>query len=129
MVDSVASRCSAASVVPSQERSRAVAVERRYRPRLVGDVRWASAGTGSSWKLSGGSMLSAAVTKVSKNRQVRRAISRSAWASAVDTDMRPAILGDWLVQRATTGEAIHNADSGKASGLVPCADRPCADSS
>ena len=78
MVASVASSRSAASVVPSHAKSRAVATERRYRPRLVGEVRWASAGTGSSWKLSGGSMLSAAVTKVSKNRQVRRAISRSA---------------------------------------------------
>ena len=43
-----------------------------------GEVRWASAGTGSSWKLSGGSMWSAAVTKVSKYRQVRRAIIRNA---------------------------------------------------
>ena len=93
MVASVASSRSAASVVPSQAKSRAAAAERRYRPRLVGEVRWASAGAGSSWKLSGGSMWSAAVTKVSKNRQVRRAISRRAWASAADTDIRPAIPG------------------------------------
>ena len=45
---------------------------------MVGEVRWARTGAGSSWKLSGGSMLSLGVTKVSKKRQVRRAISRSA---------------------------------------------------
>ena len=72
---------------PIQPKSRALAAESRYRPILVGEVRWASTGAGSSWKLSGGSMWSAAVTKVSKNRQVRRAISRRAWASAADTDM------------------------------------------
>ena len=43
---------------------------------------WARCGApppprGSSWKLSGGRWLSSAVTKVSKKRQVRRAISRS----------------------------------------------------
>ena len=97
-----------------------LAVDRRYRPRLVGEVRCASAGTGSSWKLSGGSMWSAAVTKVSKNRQVRRAISRRACASASDTDIRPALRGGRLVQRAIAGEAIHRAASGTARGHVPC---------
>ena len=43
---------------------------------LVGEVRCATTGLGSSWKLSGGSMWSAAVTKVSKYRQVRRATRR-----------------------------------------------------
>ena len=44
---------------------------------LVGEVRCATTPRGSSWKLSGGRWLSSAVTKVSKKRQVRRAISRS----------------------------------------------------
>ena len=39
---------------------------------LVGEVREAINGVGTSWKLSGGSMWSVAVTKVSKKRQVRR---------------------------------------------------------
>ena len=52
---------------------------------LVGEVRCAIAGFGSSWKLSGGSMWSSAVTNVSKKRQVRRAISRSACVSAAET--------------------------------------------
>ncbi len=122
MVASVASSRSTASSVPSHAKSRAAAVERRYRPILVGEVRWASAGTGSSWKLSGGSMWSAAVTKVSKNRQVRRAISRRAWASAADTDIWPASGGGRLAQRAIAGEAIHRAASGTARGHVPCPD-------
>ena len=43
------------------------------RPMLVGEVRWAMRSAGCSWKLSGGRWLSAGPTKVSKNRQVRRA--------------------------------------------------------
>ena len=92
MVASVASSRSTASVVPSPSRNRG----RRHRQEIQTDIGRArsggpATGAGSSWKLSGGSMWSAAVTKVSKNRQVRRAISRSAWASAADTDIRPAI--------------------------------------
>ena len=49
------------------------------------------AGAGSSWKLSGGSMLSADVTKVSKNRQVRRAVRLS--ASRVGVGHRQASSG------------------------------------
>ena len=52
--------------VPAQPKSRALTADSRYRPRLVGEVRWASTGRGSSWKLSGGSIWSSAVTKVSK---------------------------------------------------------------
>ena len=40
---------------------------------LVGEVRCATTGFGSSWKLSGGSIRSSGVTKVSKKRQVLRA--------------------------------------------------------
>ena len=42
------------SGVPIQPKSRAVTVASRYRPILVGDVRCATTGCGSSWKLSGG---------------------------------------------------------------------------
>ena len=38
---------------------------------LVGEVRCATTGFGSSWKLSGGSAWSSGATNVSKKRQVR----------------------------------------------------------
>ena len=43
---------------------------------FVGEVRWATTGFGSSWKLSGGSAWSSDPTKVSKKRHVRRAVRR-----------------------------------------------------
>ena len=51
---SVASSRSTISSVPIHPKSRAVTVARRYIPMFVGDVRWATVGSGSSWKLSGG---------------------------------------------------------------------------
>ncbi len=95
---------------------------------MVGEVRWASTGAGSSWKLSGGSMWSTGVTKVSKNRQVRRAISRRARASAVEIGSRPATRGDRLAQRAMAGEAIHSAANAAARGHVPRSAEPAATS-
>ncbi len=86
---------------------------------MVGEVRCATAGTGSSWKLSGGSMLSAGVTKVSKNRQVRRAMSFRLSASAAETGARSAAGSARLVHRASAGEAIHSAANGNASGHAP----------
>ena len=59
---------------------------------LVGDVRWATTGCGSSWKLSGGRAWSSGPTNRSKNRHVRRAMRRSAMASAADS-WRPADSG------------------------------------
>ncbi len=56
MVASVASMRSTASIRPSQPNSRAQAVDSSSSPRLVGEVRRARTGAGSSWKLSGGSM-------------------------------------------------------------------------
>ncbi len=44
----VASSRSTVSIIPIQPKSRAAATDKRYRPRLVGDVRWATTGTGSS---------------------------------------------------------------------------------
>jgi hypothetical protein len=49
---------------------------------FVGDVRCATTGLGVSWKLSGGKAWSSGVTNVAKYRHVRRAINRSAPASA-----------------------------------------------
>ena len=76
-VASVASRRSTISSVPIQPKSRAVTVASRYIPMFVGEVRCATTGPGSSWKLSGGSPWSSGPTNVSKNRQVRRAVRRS----------------------------------------------------
>ena len=78
-------------------------------------------GVGSSWKLSGGNMWSAGVTKVSKKRHVRRAISRKARASpSRHLQMAARRDGDRLAQRAIAGEAIQSAANGSASGHVPC---------
>src|SRR4026209_1961549 len=43
---------------------------------LVGEVRCATTAAGCSWKLSGGSQWSSGPTKVSKNAQVLREITR-----------------------------------------------------
>ena len=61
-------------------------------------------------------MLSAAVTKVSKKRQVRRAISRSALASACEIARLPASTGATLTQRAIAGESSQARMKGAATG-------------
>ena len=63
-------------------------------------------------------MLSSAVTNFSKNRQVRRAISLSADASAGVIDKWPAPGGGRLAQRATSGDSTHKAANGAAIGQV-----------
>ena len=69
---------------------------------LVGEVREATSGTGSSWKLSGGSQLSRAVTKVSKNRQVLRAVRRrKASCPGFNSGARGSI--GWLMRQAIQG--------------------------
>src|SRR5260221_13025921 len=88
---------------------------------LVGDVRWAMTGLGSSWKLSGGSMLSAAVTKVSKKRQVRRAISRSEFTSECEIGRLPASTGATLTRRAIAGE---NSQARMKGAATVIAERP-----
>src|SRR3990167_2261272 len=75
-------------------------------------------GFGSSWKLSGGSMLSASVTKVSKKRQVRRAISRNDFISTADIARLPASVGARLTQRAIAGEKNQAMRMGRATGSV-----------
>ena len=61
------------SSVLIQPNSRAQQTASRYRPILVGDVRCASVGSGTSCRLSGGRWLSPGPTLRSKKRQVSRA--------------------------------------------------------
>src|SRR3546814_10598693 len=83
---------------------------------LVGDVRCATTGFGSSWKLSGGSALSDGVTNVSKKRHVRRAMRRNSRASESDTEDRLVTVDDRLVHRASAGAISHSSKKGKTSG-------------
>ena len=59
-------------------------------------------------------MLSSAVTKVSKKRQVRRATRLSAFASLVEIESIPASKGARLIQNAIAGEAIQATTNGAA---------------
>ena len=90
--------------VPIQPKSRAVTVASRYIPMFVGEVRWATTGVGSSWKLSGGSALSSGPTNVSKNSHVRRAVRRSVSTSAAESCSAADSGGGRLTQRATSGD-------------------------
>src|SRR5215213_18149 len=87
---------------------------------FVGDVRCATTGAGSSWKLSGGSQLSSAPTNVSKKRHVRRAITRANAVSSSLNRFRSAGRG-LLAQYATSGERSQTTESvpitGSAAGL------------
>src|SRR3954462_9834132 len=107
------------STVPIQPRSRAVTADSRYIPMLVGDVRWATTGAGSSWKLSGGSQLSAAPTNVSKNSHVRRAVRRSDSISAGDSSAEATTDTGGLPPRANKGETSHSARNGTANHNAP----------
>jgi len=73
-------------------------------------------GFGSSWKLSGGSAWSSALTNVEKKRQVRRAISLSARASAADGAFVRTASHGRLLQRATAGDAAQSSRNGNAIG-------------
>src|SRR5438067_13446404 len=87
---------------------------------LVGDVRCAMSGCGSSSKLSGGSQLSSCPAKVSKKRHVRRAASLAARASFA-VNVSTSITLWRLTQCAIVGDKIHasrkGAATGKADGL------------
>ena len=61
-------------------------------------------------------MCSASVTKVSKKRQVRRAIRRKDRASAEEMSRRPASLLPRLTQRAIAGEKNQASKIGRAMG-------------
>ena len=101
---------------PASRRSRAASVERRYSPMFVGEVRWATTGLGSSWKLSGGRKCSSAVTNVSKKRQVRREASRRDRTFAADSSGSvPLCRGGRLIQCATAGAHTHTTTKGRAA--------------
>ena len=112
---------------------------------LVGEVRWATTGFGSSWKLSGGRKWSSGPTKVSKKRQVRRAVERRICALRAGEQLgrrrarraarpsgRPAgraprpgangaaIAACCRAQRARRGRRPRR----RGSTRPPCADRP-----
>src|SRR5688572_17779942 len=82
---------------------------------FVGDVRCAMTDAGSSWKLSGGNQLSSAPTKVSKKRQVRRAITRANDVSSTLNCFRSAVRG-LLTQYAISGEISQIRESGPNTG-------------
>src|SRR4051794_25722817 len=82
---------------------------------LVGDVRWATTGFGSSWKLSGGSQWSVGPTNVSKKLQVWRATRRSSFVSA-GASGTSAVGGDWLTQYPTSGARNQASRNGAATG-------------
>ncbi len=79
---------------------------------LVGEVRCATTGLGWSWKLSGGSRLSSAPTKVSKNRQVCRAIKRSPIASSGARTLRFDGRGTRLLYTAKAGASAQSSMKG-----------------
>ena len=89
---------------------------------FVGDVRCATTGLGVSWKLSGGKAWSSGPTNVAKYRHVRRAINRSAPASASVSGSVAAMVRGRLIQRATAGAATHSSEKGQRGGpgLRPC---------
>ena len=115
MVASVTSIRSTISSVPIQPKSRAVTIASRYIPMFVGEVRCATTGRGSSWKLSGGSPWSSGPTNVSKNRQVRRAVRRSGAMSAADSCSAAVSAGGWLTHLATRGDSSHSTMNGAAT--------------
>ena len=81
---------------------------------LVGEVRCATTGLGSSWKLSGGSPWSSGATNVSKKSHVRRAIRRRVSTSSFDSSPAGDAEAGRLTQRATTGESSHRTRNGSA---------------
>src|ERR1700693_3437333 len=87
---------------------------------FVGEVRWATTGLGSSWKLSGGRKFSSDVTNSSKNLQVERAVNRRVFASLAETASVSGRLGGRLIHRATAGAATHMATNGMAAGNAAC---------
>ena len=85
---------------------------------LVGEVRWATTGRGSSWKLSGGSQLSSAVTNVSKKRQLRRAAVRMICRSSPVSCSGGRVTIGRLIKRATAGERAQRTANAAATARV-----------
>ena len=85
---------------------------------LVGDVRCATTGRGSSWKLSGGSELSSCVTNVSKKRQLFRAVARMRCRSSPLSCSGCPVTAGRLIQRATAGERHQRTANVAAMGRI-----------
>ena len=82
---------------------------------FVGEVREAIVGAGTSWKLSGGSQFSCAVTKVSKKCHVLRAVRlRKVNCSAVKSGVADSM--GWLIHQAIHGAASQRPRIGRAKG-------------
>src|SRR5664279_5856998 len=81
---------------------------------FVGEVRSAITGLGSSWKLSGGSQFSCALTKVSKKCHVLRALTRKNPSCSADKFAGTRAIG-WLIHHAIHGETNHRQKTGKAA--------------
>jgi hypothetical protein len=121
----------AARTSPIQPMSCAATADSRYRPMLVGDVRWATTGCGSSWKLSGGRWCSAAVTQVvevapgptGREAQVARvAVARGGErARACGEVLRARAVRGAVIQsrlKATATPAASGARSGTAASVA-----------
>ena len=83
---------------------------------LVGDVRRASTGSGSSWKLSGGRPPSSGFTNVSKKRHVRRATSRAVRICSGERTRLLGTCGGKLMRQANTGDSTQRRTKGAATG-------------
>ena len=86
---------------------------------LVGDVRCARTGFGSSWKLSGGRKWSSGPTNASKNRHVRRAVERRRVTSSGARGDVARARGGRLIHRATSGERPQSRTNGAAMAQLP----------
>ena len=82
---------------------------------FVGDVRGATMGAGVSWKLSGGSQFSPALTNVSKKRHVWRAVLRRKRSCSSFNSSTRGLIG-WLMVHASHGATTHSPRTTLASG-------------
>ena len=83
---------------------------------FVGDVRWATAATGCSCTLSGGSQWSSGPTWVSKNSQVRRARAPNVRRCSSVSGAGPRGASGRLTQTTNHGPASQSRRNGSAHG-------------
>ena len=123
-----------AAPVSIQPNSRAQQTASRYMPMLVGEVRCAMVGSGSSCRLSGGRWLSSGPTQCSKKRQVSRAsvsqvvaVARRAARAARRAPARPAAPPGrppapaptaGTAAAPATGCGLHSARDGQRAGTA-----------
>ena len=95
-------------------RSAALTVDSSCSPTFVGEVRRATTGSGSSWKLSGASQCVSSVTNFSKNAQCSFAYLIAACRSLSLRRISPRIAGA-LSANAMLGLASHTRISGRVA--------------